>query len=62
MHGVHKRVSDSGHIYARWVETCLRFRAYLCMGGGNVPQIQVISMHGVYKHASDPGHIYARGA
>ena len=39
---------DSGHIYARGVETCPRFRAHLCTGG--------------QKHAPDSGHIYAQGA
>jgi len=59
---VQKLALDSGHIYAQGAETCLRFRAYLCTGCRNMPQIQGISMHGMQKHASDSGHIYAQGA
>ena len=62
MHSRQKQAPDSGHIYARGAETCLRLKAYLCMGCRNVPQIQGISMYGVQKRASDSGHIYARCA
>ena len=58
MHGVQKRASDSGHIYAWGAETCLRFRAYLCMGCRNPPQFQGILMHGVHKLASDSGQTF----
>ena len=62
MHGVQKRASDSGHIYARCAEPCLRSRAYLCTVCIILPLIQGIFMHGVQNHASDSRHIYARGA
>ena len=61
MHGVQKRASDSGHIYARGAETCPRFWTYLCTRGRDMSQIQGISMHGVQSHAPDSRHIYARG-
>ena len=64
---------DSGHIYARGVETCPRFRAHLCTGGRNMPQIQGTFMHGGrnmpqiqgtfmhggQKHAPDSGQVFA---
>ena len=57
MHGVHKLVSVLWHIYALGVETCLSFRAYLCMGCINVPQIQGIFLHGVHNVPQDLGQI-----
>ena len=57
MHRVQKLASDSGHIYARDAETRLRFRAYLCPGCRNMPQIQGILMPGVHKRVPDLGHI-----
>ena len=56
MHGGQKHSSDSGDIYAQGVEKCLRFRGHLCMGGGDLPQVQGISMHRGQKPASDSGH------
>ena len=62
MHGVQKPASDSGHTYAWCAETCLRSRAYLCMGCIDPPQIQGISMHGVHKRVPDSRLIFAWGA
>ena len=62
MHGVQKPDPDPGDIYARWAETCLRFKAHLCPVCRNLPQIQGTFMPGVQKHAPDSGHIYARCA
>ena len=55
-------IPDSGHFYAQRVQTCLSFRAYLCTGFRNLPQIQGTFMHRVHKPASGSGHIYAWGA
>ena len=57
-----KLASDSVHTSAQGVETCLRFRAYLCTGGRNPPRIQGISMHRGQKLAPVSRHIYAQGA
>ena len=62
MHGVQKPASDSGQTNAWGAETCLRFRADLCMECRNPPQVQGIFMHGVQKRAPSSGHIYAWGA
>ena len=39
MPGVQKPASDSGDIYARGAETCLRFKGHLCPGCRDMPQI-----------------------
>ena len=59
MHGVQKCALDSGQTYAWGAETCLGFRADLCIGCRNVPRIQGRLMHGVQKRASDSGQTYA---
>ena len=40
---------------------CPRFRAYLCTGGRNVPQIQDRLLHRGQKRASDSGQTFAQG-
>ena len=45
MHGVQKLDPNLGDIYAWGVETCLRFKGYLCTGGRDMPQIQGTFMH-----------------
>ena len=62
MPGVQKHASDSGDIYARGVETSLRFRAHLCPGGRDKPQIQGTLMPGVQKHDPNRRDIYAQCA
>ena len=49
MHGVQKRASDSGDIYAQDAETCLSFRGHLCTGCRNMPQIQDRLLPGVHS-------------
>ena len=41
---------------------CPGFRADLCTGGRDMPQIPGISMHGRQRHEPDLGEGYARGA
>ena len=62
MHGGQKHAPDSGQTYAQGAETCPRFRADLCTGGRNVPQIQGRLMHREQKRAPDSGQTYAQGA
>ena len=62
MPGVQKHASDSGDIYARGVETSLRFRAHLCPGCRNMTQTEGTFMHSVQKLALDSGLNYARCA
>ena len=59
MPGVQKPASDSGDIYARCAETCLRFKGHLCPGCRDMPQIQGTFMPGVQKHDPDSRDIYA---
>ena len=59
MPGVQKPASDSGDIYARGAETCLRFKGHLCPGCRDMPQIQGTFMPGVQKHDPDSRDIYA---
>ena len=48
--------------HSKVVFLCLGFRADLCTGGRNMPQIQGRLMHRGQKHASDSGQTYARWA
>ena len=61
LHGGQRHAPDSGQTFARGAETCPRFRADLCTGGRDVPQIQGRLLHCRFTLPEISGRVYPCG-